>query len=399
MPSSNRRDFLRLLGAGGVLAAGSQLWAQQKSRRSIPGFEEEPPDPEAAKRYRPVSDRKVRVGIVGYGVCRFGAAFGFQDHPNVEVVAVSDLFPDRCAALARACRCERTYPSLEELVKDDQIEAVFVATDAPSHARHAIEVLKHGKHVAVAVPAVWGSLEDAERLLETVRTTGLKYAMFETSTFRADCYAMRKLYEAGAFGRIVYAEGEYFHYVPKRFPSYKGWRDGCPPLWYPTHSTAYYVSVTGGSFTSVSCIGFKAGLELHRKGENPYDNEFTDEIGLFETSEGGTARMMMAKSVQGYHAETGRVYGERGSFYDGRYHGTLKKLPDLRRPPLPPTVRPGGHGGSHGHLTHDFILSIILDRKPAVDIIAALNMTVPGVVAHESALRDGERLKIPQYSM
>ena len=60
--------------------------------------------------------------------------FSLQDHPNVEVVAVSDLFPDRCQALAKACRCEKTYPSLEEMVKDDKIEAIFVATDAPSHA-------------------------------------------------------------------------------------------------------------------------------------------------------------------------------------------------------------------------------------------------------------------------
>ena len=92
-------------------------------------------------------------GIAGYGLCRFGAQFSLQDHPNVDVVAVSDLFPDRCAALAKACRCEKTYPSLEELVKDDSLEAVFVATDAPSHVRHFIDVLKHGKHVASAVPA------------------------------------------------------------------------------------------------------------------------------------------------------------------------------------------------------------------------------------------------------
>jgi hypothetical protein len=45
------------------------------------------------------SDRKLRTGIVGYEVCRFGAAFGFRHHPNVEVVAVSDLIPDRCRAL------------------------------------------------------------------------------------------------------------------------------------------------------------------------------------------------------------------------------------------------------------------------------------------------------------
>ena len=84
-----------------------------------------------------MSDKKVRVGIVGYGVCKFGSAFGFQDHPNVEIVAVSDLIPDRCAALAKECRCAKTYPSLEEMVKDDAIEAVFVATDAPHHAEHA----------------------------------------------------------------------------------------------------------------------------------------------------------------------------------------------------------------------------------------------------------------------
>ena len=132
------------------------------------------------------------MGIVGYGVCQFGAAFGFQDHPNVSVVAVSDLFPDRCTALARACRCEKTYPSLEELVKDDSIEAVFVATDAPSHARHCIDVLKHGKHVACAVPAVFGSVEQAHELYEAVKSSGRKYMMFETSAYHDDCHAMRR---------------------------------------------------------------------------------------------------------------------------------------------------------------------------------------------------------------
>ena len=70
-----------------------------------------------------------------------------------EVVAVSDLIPDRCAGLAKEARCAKTYPSLEELVKDDKVEAVFVATDAPNHVKHVIEVLKHGKHAACAVPA------------------------------------------------------------------------------------------------------------------------------------------------------------------------------------------------------------------------------------------------------
>ena len=74
-----------------------------------------------------------------------------------------------------------------------------------------------------------------------------------------------------------------------------------------------------------------------------------------------------------------------------------KKLPDLERPPLPPGVVAGGHGGSHGHLTDEFVTAILEDRKPLVDIAMALNLTVAGVVAHQSALKGGETLKIPQY--
>ena len=116
--------------------------------------------------------------------------------------------------------------SLEELVKDDSLEAVFVATDAPSHARHCMERLKHGKHVACAVPAVFGLLEDAFKLQEAVKSSGRKYMMFETSAFREDCNAMRVIYRAGGFGKLIYSEGEYYHYMSRPIDSFKNWRSG-----------------------------------------------------------------------------------------------------------------------------------------------------------------------------
>ncbi|HNT36931.1 MAG TPA: gfo/Idh/MocA family oxidoreductase, partial [bacterium] len=64
---------------------------------------------------------------------------------------------------------------------------------------------------------------------------------------------------------------------------------------------------------------------------------------------------------------------------------------------LPDGVSAGGHGGSHGYLSHEFIMSILENRKPLIDVAWAMNMTVPGIVAHQSALKDGELLKIPQY--
>jgi predicted dehydrogenase len=394
---TSRRSFLQAVGAGAA-ATGLKgaAWAQQPVK--IQGFEEAPTDPQASKDWKPISDRKIRVGIVGYGVCRFGAAFGFQAHPNVQVVAVSDLFPDRCADLARECRCEKTYPSLEELVKDDSIEAVFCATDAPSHARHCMEVLRHGKHVACAVPATHGSLEDADRLFETVQSTGLKYMMFETSYFHEDLHAMRQIYQAGGFGKLVYSEGEYYHYSAEQIDSYKGWRIGLPPQWYPTHSNAYYIGVTGGSFTEVSCMGMPGEKDPLPLAKNQYKNPFGTEIALFRTSEGGMARMAVSWDTPGDSGEKGRIRGQKGTFY-GHYEGLQQELPPLGRPPLPPGVGAGGHGGSHGQLMSEFVMAILEDRKPLVDIAQALNLTVSGIVAHQSALKDGELLRIPQYKI
>jgi predicted dehydrogenase len=395
----SRRGFLwRTSALVGAAAAGLKQAAQAAEEKVISGFEKGAEDPDVSKGWQPISDRKIRVGIVGYGVCRFGAAFGFQDHPNVEIVAVSDLIPERCAELAKVTRCAKSYPSLEELVKDDKIEAVFIATDAPHHAQHCLEVLKHGKHVATAVPAVFGSLEDADRVFEAVKKSGLKYMMFETSAFHEDLYAMRQIYNAGGLGKLVYSEGEYYHYMEQPIDSYKGWRVGLPPQFYPTHSNAYYNCVTGGCFTEVSCIGMPSVVEHLKPTNNAYMNPFGTEIALFRTSEGGTSRMAVSWDTPGSGGEMGRVRGQRGSYY-GKYQGLEKKLPNIKRPALPPGVSAGSHGGSHGYLMNEFVTAILLNRKPLVDVGMALNLTVGGIVAHHSALKDGELMKIPQYKI
>jgi predicted dehydrogenase len=398
---SSRRSFLGMAGTGiASLAVIPNTSFAGKSRANEL-------ETETNKVWTPISDRKIRVGIVGYGRSRFGSAFGFQNHPNVEVVAVSDLIPERCEALAKATGCKKMYKSLEDMVKDKRIEAIWVATDAPSHVRHCIEVLKHDKHVAVAVPAIWGDLEDAEKLLNAVKRSGMNYMMFETSCFRKNHYEMRKIHEAGGFGQIIYCEGEYYHassgtdqmtVAPETVNdphagSYNGWRIGAPPLWYATHNTAYYVGVTGKPFLEVTCQGVKT----RNPKENKYGNPFDTEIALFRIEGGGISRQLRCRGVRGMSAETGRIRGTVGS-YEEKYDGLLKNLPDLERPALPPGVPAGGHGGSHGLLMQEFVYSIIEKRKPLVDVAMALNMTVPGIIAHESAMKDGELLKIPSYT-
>ena len=369
----------------------------------VQGFDDVEKSERRPEPWVPVSDRKIRMGIAGYGLCCFGSAFFLQDHPNVEVVAVADVFPERSDALGSECRCDKKYSSLEEMVEDDNVEAVFVATDAPNHAKHCMAALEHGKHVATAVPAVYGESgeEDADKLLDAVKRTGLNYMMFETSYYHSELYAMRKIYEAGGFGEIVYSEGHYFHYIPTPLDSYEGWRIGVPPQFYPTHSNAYHIGVTGGSFTEVCCMGMPSILPDFLPGANAYGNIFDSEVALFRASEGGMSRMAVSWGTQGAGAEAGHVRGERGTWnvLTGKYEGEEENLPDVRKPQLPPGVDAGGHGGSHGDLSNEFVMSILEERRPEMDIVMALDMSVSGIVAHRSACKDGELLKIPQYSL
>ena len=274
----SRRGFIQgltgagsFLGMAGLGAFAGKAHAEDAPRDAqgniIPGFEKDQQATSAAQGWQPVSDRKIKVGIAGFGLCQFGAAFFYQNHPNVDVVAATDLDPNRCAQLAQRVGAKKTYPSCEEMIKDKEIEAIYIATDAPSHARLAIMALNHGKHVCSAVPAVFGfeAEGEAEELFNAVKKSGMKYMMNETSTFHADLYAKRMQYQAGALGKIIYSEGEYYHdfgpnglagYNPKTGKVDKmGWRRGLVPMWYPTHSAAYYVSITGGRFTEVSGLG------------------------------------------------------------------------------------------------------------------------------------------------
>ena len=122
------------------------------------------------------------------------------------------------------------------------------------------------------------------------------------------------------------------------------------------------------------------------------------EVALFRTDQGGMARMVQSWDTPGFNGEMGRIRSESGTYY-GKYEGLPVEMPTLSRPPLPPGVPAGDHGGSHGNLTNEFILSILENRKPMIDVAIALNMTVPGIIAHQSALRGGELFKIPQFTL
>ena len=59
----------------------------------------------------------------------------------------------------------------------------------------------------------------------------------------------------------------------------------------------------------------------------------------------------------------------------------------------------GGHGGSHPHLAHEFVMSIVEDREPFPNAVESANWTCTGICAHDSALRGGEIVRLPEFTL
>lgn len=365
-------------------------------------------------------DRRLRIGIVGG---RFGASFQFHEHPNCAVEAVADLREDRRAHLAKTYHCGKTYSSLDELLKDPRVQAVGLFTPAPDHVVHALACLRAGKHVLCAVPAAM-TLEECGQLIATVKSTGLTYMMAETSHFQQMTISARKFFQEGAFGRIYACESEYHHAGLDSLFVENGqrtWRYGFPPMHYPTHCTAHLLGVTGERITRATCIGWGDGDPVLK--DNPYGNPFWNETAMFQTDRGTSFRV--AVWWKGAHRGTERAqyYGDRMSLFfphpnglgakivrwsdgkekdSGGFERQGSRLEDYEVPQwwttdlLPAPLRHNsGHEGSHTFLTHEFVESVLTGRKPVVDVFAAVAYTAPGIVAHQSALKGGEQLKVP----
>jgi len=400
-----RRNLFQGLAAGATLAAGAQSASGQTPVGARP------------------AGRDVRIGIVGGG---FGSSFQWHLHPHCKVTAVCDIRPDRLQRLSEVYKCGNTYKNFREMLKHPELDAVGVFTPLPLHVWMDIEAMKAGKHVISAVPAGM-SIEELERLLETVKSTGLKYMMAETSFYRPEVMTCCQWSREGKFGTIFYSESEYHHegLIPLMFDDrgFPTWRHGLPPMHYPTHCTGMIVPVTGERLTEVTAIGWGDSHEVLQT--NQYRNPFWNTTAFFKTSGGHSSRVSVFWHVATGGTERGGFYGDRLSYImarperspntvvtiskDGKtvidangYPEGVVKVEEYKQPnhfeKLPESLRVrSGHGGSHTFITHEFVSAIAEDRTPQVNAWEAIAYTVPGIVAHQSALRGGETMKIKDY--
>ena len=66
-------------------------------------------------------------------------------------------------------------------------------------------------------------------------------------------------------------------------------------------------------------------------------------------------------------------------------------------PDAPEEAKAGGHGTSEYFMVRDFIASIENDTRPPIDVIRSVDFTIPGILAHDAAMKGGVWVDVPEY--
>lgn len=376
----------------------------------------------------------LHVAVVGLG---FGAEFVpiYLDHPSVRKVTACDLDPALRNEIRNWLAPEQVCDSLEAVLADPGIDAVHLVTGLDHHADHVVAVLNAGKHVACTVPMAL-SYDEIEQILVAQQSSGRNYMMMETAVYTREYFYAQELLASGTLGEIVHARGTHYQDMTD-WPAY--WT-GLPPMHYSTHAVSPLLRLLEARATRVRALG---SGRLPTKHQARYGNPFPVEsalIGLNSSDVTLEVTRTMFQVARAY-TESFSLYGNRASFEwaqlqelgedpvlfrmgeatggRGRPIDTERITVPDRADLLPASLRRytthvvygaeslgehlsflqgGGHGGSHPHLVHEFVTSIIEGRPSAIDAATAANWTATGIAAHMSAMRRGDPIELPTFT-
>ena len=364
---------------------------------------------------------RIRVAVVGLG---FGAEFLpiYQRHPDAELWAISQRSQEKLDEVGEQFGVDRRYASYEELLRDPELDAVHINTPIAAHAPMSLAALNAGKHVACTVPMAT-TVEECLQLVEAERRSGKVYMMMETAVYTREFLYAEELARSGKLGRIQFLRGSH-----QQNMSLPGWPDywyGMPPMHYATHAVGPLLQIAEARAESVVCFG---SGRIRDEYVERYGSPFAVESALVRMKDSDLAcevTRSLFDTIRQYR-ESFDVYGTERSFeweqtigdraviFSGFEDAERIEIPDFGSR-LPKEIasftqagvydeehehtsfiQGGGHGGSHPHLVHEFVSAIREGRPARVDAATSANWTMTGVCAHESAMRGGERIAIPQ---
>ncbi len=366
--------------------------------------------------------QKLNIAIVGL---EFGKEFIpiYQRYPHTRMYAICQRSQDKLDKTGDVFGVEVRYTDYAELLRDPEIDAVHINTPLQLHADQVVAALEAGKHVASTIPMAT-SVADCKRIVDAVERTGLTYMMMETVVYSREYLFVKEMFDQGELGKVQFIRASHQQEM-------WGWPDywhGMPPMHNATHAISPCLSLGMWEAESVSCLGAGRVQEfMIPKYGCPFAIE-TTHIRFKESDAAAEVTRSLFNTARQYR-EHFDVFGSKKTFewtqLEGEDHvihtgetPARVKIPDYAHR-LPREIQAftsggvydvgenahrsfvqgGGHGGSHPHLVHEFISSILECRDPYPNARQAANITCSGILSHESAMQGGKRIPLPEWTL
>jgi predicted dehydrogenase len=404
------------------------------------------------------SSTKVRLGFIGVGLRGRNHLEQVLYRNDVEVGAICDIDP---AAIAEAQQILTQFKhkapmvyqngpqDFERLLKQEELDAVVIATPWEWHAPQAVFAMKHGKHVGLEVPAAL-TVKECWDLVNTSEKTGKQLMMLENVCYRRDVMAVLNMVKQGMFGELVHLQGGYQHDLREvKFNDGKqpygggvefGEKGFSEARWrtqhavnrngdlYPTHGLGPVAQMSninrGNQFLYLSSFATQSrGLHEYivKKGGQEHPNaQVQFKLGdvvttLIKCANGQTIQLSHDTNLPRPYSLNFRVQGTQGIWMDdnrsiylegvsAKAHSWEAAKPYLEKYDHPAwkqyekEAENAGHGGMDFFVIKDFI-DCVRDKKPfPIDVYDAAAWSVIGPLSEKSIANKSASVAVPDFT-
>ena len=346
---------------------------------------------------------KYKVGIVGV---RRGGSYmrSYARNERTEITAICDLDVNRLSEASESLGLSdsQTFIDYDEFINAD-VDIVVISTPIPLHAEQAVKALEAGKHVLSEV-TVADTVEGCSKIYDVAKRSKGKYMLAENYIYFHFIQEWKKYIDAGTIGRIHYAEAEYIHLDKESGETF--WRKYRPPIHYCTHCLGPLLFLMGDDYIVKATASGKNNTILPELWPSTIDMQ----IALFETKQGRGIKICRSQVTPRPEPHTVyySVYGTKGFLENTRHGGEgvgSRYFEGFDKHTIPmncystridaPEYAKGGHGTSDYYISQAFLDSIQYDTEPPINIDRAMEITIPGLIAHEAAVQGNVWLDVP----
>lgn len=302
---------------------------------------------------------KLRWGLIGCGdIARKRIAPALRDSSTCELIAVSRAQSQLAESFAREFGARRWYARWEDLLFDQEIDAVYVATPVHLHARQAIAAAQAGKHVLCEKPMAM-NVNECDQMIDACRLNKAKLGVAYYRHFYPAITRIKSIIEAGEIGKPIIVQINAFEWFDPAA--------GHPRSWLIDEKLA-----GGGPMFDFGCHRIEVLLHLlgpvaEVKSMNAnvfFDREVEDTAAaLFRFASGACGTLSVSHCAR-EPQDTLHVFGSEGSIHLPVLNQGLVQVVTVngkRDESLPPA------DNLHQPLIEGFVAAVLADREPAVD--------------------------------